>query len=184
MLRTTRLVLVLLAVAGISSAGVVFTLDPIGGQLAGGAGTSVGWGFTLSTDSGAVTIQSFAFEDLTPVGSFVQFVPSGIATPGSPIVAPWIVDFSGLQYDISPGAPFPGSTSGLISVIYDTYTDSSLSEQIGFGDTVNATNGGSDVIAEVDVNAPGAAVPEPGTGALLAAGVVLCGCLRRFRRAG
>jgi hypothetical protein len=182
--RTIKLALILFAAAGISSAGVVFTLDPVGGLLAGGAGTSVGWGLTISTDSGAVTIQSFTFEDLTPVGTFVQFVPSGIATPGSPIIAPWIEDSSGLQYDIDPGAPFPGSTSGLMSVIYDTYTDSSLSEQIGFGDTVNATSGGIDVSAEVDVNSPGSAVPEPGTAVLLAGGALLCGGLRRLRRAG
>ncbi len=73
----------LLAVSA-HGAAVSFVLNPNDGLLAGAAGTSVGWGFTISTDSDYVTIQSIVFGDSTPVGIFwTPGLPSSTASNGS-----------------------------------------------------------------------------------------------------
>jgi hypothetical protein len=184
-MRLTKTLLIMMMLAGVATAGALpvltFTLDPVNGLLAGQAGTSVGWGFTLSTDSGFVTIESFTFGDLTPIGIFsTPGVPSTVASAGSPITTPWIQDIAGLQYDISASSVLGASTLGVMTVIYDAYSDAGLTNQIVFGDSVNAQFNSTDVMAEVDVN--GAApsnVPEPGTMALAAFGAAI---LLRKRR--
>lgn len=140
---------------------VTFTLTPPNGVVAGGAGTAVGWGYSIAVDSEYVTIQSILFGDLTPIGTFsTPGIPASVASVGSPINVPWVQGVSGLQYDISAAASLGASTQGIVTLVYDTYSDSALTNQVGFGDTVNAQFNSADVTAEVDVNAP--AAPEPG----------------------
>lgn len=140
---------------------VTFTLTPPNGVVAGGAGTAVGWGYSIAVDSEYVTIQSILFGDLTPIGTFsTPGIPASAVSVGSPLSVPWVQGVSGLQYDISAAAPLGASTQGIVTLVYDTYSDAGLSNQVGFGDTVNAQFNSADVTAEVDVNAP--AAPEPG----------------------
>jgi hypothetical protein len=147
---------------GASAATIQFTLNPANGSLSGQAGKSVGWGYTISTSSDFVTIESIFFGDMTPVGAFsTPGIPSAAASAGSPIVIPFVKGVSGLQYDINPGAIFGAASHGKMTLVYDTYSDSNLTNQIGFGDQVNAQFGGSDVTASVSVSAPTSAVPEP-----------------------
>ena len=147
-------------------ADVVFTLTPADGSLAGTAGTDVGWGYSISTTSNFVTIESISFGDLTPIGKFsTPGIPSSAASAGSPITTTWVDNISGLQYNISSLAGLFSSTQGLMTLTYDTFSDSGLNNQIGFGDTVNAKFNGDDVLASVTVNGvpPVNAVPEPTT---------------------
>jgi hypothetical protein len=162
---------------------VSFVLSPADGLLVGGAGTSVGWGFTISTDSDFVTIQNITFGDLTPIGVFsTPGLPSTVASVGSDITTPWIQDIAGLQYDIDISAIPPASTFGFMMLTYDTFSDSDLQNQIGFGDAAFAAFQGDAVIAEVDVNAAAPSLaPEPGTLALLGSAIA-AGLLTRLRR--
>ena len=178
-----RLVLVMLALTAAASAApilptVTFTLDPLDGFLAGAAGASVGWGYTIgSTSNGnpaSVFIDYFTFGDLTPVGDFSSYdsgvpfaVPSDAITDGSPITVAWVLNTSGLQYDIDAHAGLWAASEGAITLTYDVFSDG---EQIGFGETVNAQFGAQDVNAEVFVNAPADTVPEPGGVTLFALG--------------
>ena len=181
---------VLLAIAAFGVAAVAgpipvvtLQLDPIDGFVQGAAGTSVGWGFELSTDSGFVTIESISFQESSPIGTFTAFIPNAVASAGSPIIAPWVQDTLGLQYDIDPAAILNASTLGPMTVVYDAFSDAAQTDQIVFGQFLNATDaGGSDINAEVLVNAAGATVPEPGAILLCAVGVGLVALGKRARQ--
>jgi hypothetical protein len=177
-----RLIVVMLAFTAAAPAApiVTFTLDPPDGFLAGAAGASVGWGYTISStsngDPASVFIAYFTFGDLTPVGSFSSYdsgvpfaVPSNAITDGSPITVAWLLDTSGLQYDINADAVLWAATEGAITLTYDVYSGG---DQIGFGETVNAQFRAQDVNATVFVNAPASTIPEPGGVTLCALGVV------------
>lgn len=178
-----RLIVVTAIFAAAASAAalptVTFTLDPLNGLLSGLAGTSVGWGYTITStsndDSPAfVFIEGFSFGDTTPIGVFSQpGVPYTGATDGSPITVPWLLNVSGLQYDIDPGALAGASTQGVMTLTYDVYSDAGQNDPIEFGLTVNAQMNGQDVNAEVDL------VPEPGAVTLFVLG--LAGLLFRGR---
>jgi len=185
--------ILLMAVAGalgvcpLGVAGTVtFTLDPLDGKLAGQAGTSVGWGYTITTDSDYITIQQIWFGDTTPIGSFwIPSVPNTVASAGSPIRVQWEQGISGLQYDIGRDFPVGSSTRGFMTLNYNTYSDPDLTYQIfGSGDTVNAQLDGADVTAEVDVNAAAAEVvaPEPGAISMVGFGALAILMRRRWRR--
>ena len=126
-----RLMVAVAAFTAVASAGplptVTFTLDPPNGYLAGAAGTSVGWGYTISSTSNDsspafVFIESFSFAEASPVGAFSQpGVPTTAATDGSPIIVPWLLNTSGLQYDIDPGALVGAATVGVMTLTY-TFT--------------------------------------------------------------
>jgi hypothetical protein len=166
-----------------ASAGVLFTLNPATGQVTGQAGTAVGWGYTITVDDSTfVSIQSITFGDSTPIGVFsTPGVPLQTAFLGAPIIVPWIQDISGLQYDISPAAILNASTSGLMTLTFDTFTDLDQTNQIGFGDTVNAFFGAGDVLAQVTVDQEAVSnpAPEPGSLVLFGIGATVIGIVRR-----
>ena len=169
-----RLMVAVAAFTAVASAGplptVTFTLDPPNGYLAGAAGTSVGWGYTISSTSNDsspafVFIESFSFAEASPVGAFSQpGVPTTAATDGSPIIVPWLLNTSGLQYDIDPGALVGAATVGVMTLTYDVYSDAGQNNPIEYGIDVP-------VNAEVFVNGPAATVPEPGAMTLLVLGL-------------
>lgn len=159
---------------------VTFALDPVDGLAQGYPGTKAGWGYTISTTSDWILIQSITFGDLTPVGTFSALdVPSSAASPGSPITALWSEDLTGLQYEISALALEGSQSQGVFTLTYDTFADADLTDQTGFGDTVTATSGGSEVTAEVLV----AEAPEPATVGGITAGLAVFAWIRRRRRA-
>lgn len=161
---------------------VTFTLDPPDGNLLGAAGATVGWGYQISTDSDYVVIQSIVFGDLTPIGIFsTPGIPLNAASPGNPITVPWLLGISGLEYSIFPGATLNASTLGQMTLIYDTFTDADLIDQVGFGDSVVATFDGP-LTAQITVNEAGSTtVPEPATSAALALGLALLAARRSIR---
>jgi hypothetical protein len=179
MKRIATLMTLVAAMAAASHAGtllVQFSLTPADGILAGQAGTAVGWGYTItvSDPNTYVAIESITFSDPTPVGSFDDTigVSADLATEGSPIVVPWQVGLSGLQYNINAGAVFGASTQGLMTLTYDTYSDSGMTNGLDFGLTV-------DVPAEVYVNqAASVSTPEPGAFGLLGLGLLVIGRVR------
>ncbi len=169
----------LMAQAGFAGPIVTFTMDPPNGALWGPQGTSVGWGYTITTDSFYLLINSITFEDLTPVGTMptsTWFISSAIISNASPVTVVWSAGLDGLQYDIDPGAAVGSQTTGKMDLNYEWFDDANLTTDLGTGD-VFATNGGeAAVVAEVNVlqgTAPGPEVPEPGvvflTGPALAA---------------
>ena len=160
---------------------VAFALTPADGYLAGQAGSSVGWGFSITTDSDYVTIESITFGDLTPVGTFTTpGLPSSVASVGMPISTTWVQGISGLQYDIAATSGLGVSSQGVMTLVYDAFTDAGLNNQIVFANTVNAQYNGADVNAEVFVNAV-SPVPEP-TGTVLAGLVSMLFCIKAARR--
>jgi hypothetical protein len=171
--------------ASASTIVVTFTLSPSNGLVAGPPGTSVGWGYTVSTNADYVTIESITFGDETPVGIFsTPGIPFTAATSTSPITSPWAMNISGLQYDISGSELVGASSQGIMTLTYDAFTDSTETDQIVFGDTVNAQTGRFDAysnpIAEVDVT------PEPGSTGLIGMGCAALAMLwgARRRRSG
>jgi hypothetical protein len=172
---------------------VTFTLDPLDGYLAGAAGTPTGWGYTITSTNNVdpdtqnpfpayVFIEGFTFGDETTIGTFRQFDPSTGATEGAPIVALWSFNASGLQYDLDPEALVGSSSRGLMTLSYDVYSDSEQINAIEYGLAVNARMSGSDVNAEVFVNAPAAMAPEPASAAMIA--LCVAALLRRLRAGG
>jgi hypothetical protein len=188
-----RLIVAVAAFTAVAAAGTVtFTLDPSNGSLEGAAGTSVGWGYTITDDDHGgsttfVSIESFSFGDETPVGVFCPSddsesclpligVPSNEISEHSPLTVPWVSDISGLQYDIGAGALVGALTQGVMTLTYDVYSDAEMNTEIGFGLQVYAQINGNNGNAKVSVNAPAATVPEPGAVTLFvlgAAGLLL-----------
>ena len=69
-------VIILLALAVTpAAAGVVFTLDPFDGALAGAPGQVLGWGLTIQNDdSGWLVITSATYDQSQSIGDFSDFV--------------------------------------------------------------------------------------------------------------
>lgn len=170
---------------------VTLTLDPEDGQLSGSPGDTVGWGFTLTTDSDYILIDSFSFGDLTPVGTFTAFAPPfETASAGSPLTAPFD-DLAGTGIGSYLIGDFPtgSSTTGLISATYDVWSSDPNVDpnavDLFSGLQVFATDSmGNLVDAEVDVLAgsPSTSVPEPTS--LPVAGAVLALIFAGHRRKG
>lgn len=149
---------------------VTLTLDPEDGQLSGSTGDIVGWGFTLTTDSDYILIESFSFGDLTPVGTFTSFDgPLAAASAMSPLTAPFDdSDRTGIGSYLITSPTAGSSTTGLISATYDVWDSDPNSDpnamNLGFGLQVFATDAnGSEVNAEVEVlgGSGPTTVPEP-----------------------
>jgi PEP-CTERM motif len=182
---------------------VTFTLDPLDGILSGAQSTSVGWGYSISTDSGYLLINSITFEDTNP---FVASPPAAppFSTPGIPFATisngssatvPWVLDTSGLQYFIDAAATVGAQTSGWMDLNFQWWDNENLEGNPLVLD-VCATNGtlGSGVctpngapgavIAEVNVlQGTEPQVPEPGGLGLLGA-AFLAVMLRRKNAKG
>jgi hypothetical protein len=140
---------------------VTLTLDPPTGKVGGSPGDTVGWGFTLSTDSDYILIDSFSFLESTPVGLFTAFAPpTGAASSGSPLTAPFdpLAGTGVGSYRIG-AFPNGSSSTGEILVTYDVFnSDPNLgpANDLFSGLEVSAS-------AEVDVAGGAAVVPEPAT---------------------
>jgi hypothetical protein len=175
----------LLAHSAFAGPVVTFTLGPLDGVLAGPQGTSVGWGYTISTDSGFLLVNSITFQDLTPVGTFwTPGITSAIISDGSPVTVPWIEGLNGLQYDIDPGATVGSQTTGWMDLNYEWFADADLNTDLGAFDVLATDEDPQTVIVEVDVQQGNVAeVPEPGC-LLLCGAAVLAVILRRSRADG
>ncbi len=173
-------VFVFVILTAANAAAESFTLDPPAGILSGAPGASVGWGFTITIDTGgSIVVRGFGFDDLTPVGDQAGWFAAGVFTRAinrdNPFTAPYIEGASGLQYDIWSTATAGQHSSGRIFMVYDMYSDPNATDLIATGLIFYAQRNAADVVAEVDV----AAIPEPSTVLLAAAGGVLALLHRR-----
>ena len=163
---------------------VTLTLDPVGGALTGPAGSTVGWGFTL-TDTGSDFAVVTGSDFCTGVVSSPCSNPFGTYT-----------DFIGQQFVVVGPSPEPGSVAqsfddtamtgvgsfainstssgtidGFLAVTYDLFSVDPNSPN--FDPTVDTLSTGNYLYAtaSVTVGSASTTVPEPGTITLLAAGL-------------
>jgi hypothetical protein len=167
------------------------TLDPASGAVTGPAGSTVGWGFTLtagSSDFAVITGSDFCVGVVTSpcsnsFGTYTDFAGAQFLVVGSgPGESPITETFDDTMmtgmgsFAINPGST--GTLSGFIAVTYDLFSVDPNSAN--FDPTVDTVSTGNylDADASVTVGNSTSSMPEPGSFALLLAGlaaVVLAG---------
>jgi hypothetical protein len=169
--------------AGADSAPTL-TLDPTNGAVTGPAGTTVGWGFTLtagSSDFAVITGSDFCVGVVTSpcgnsFGTYTDFAGAQFLVVGSgPGESPITETFDNTMmtgmgsFAINPGST--GTLSGFIAVTYDLFSVDPNSAN--FDPTVDTVSTGNylDANASVTVGSSTASMPEPGSFALLLAGL-------------
>lgn len=170
-MRATEYCLLLFAACGAAQASPEFSLNPFSGNIAGSAGSNVGWGFTLTPDSTfwiSVLTSSLTDESDPGLGVYTDFIGSqggpvnAVLGPGSP---DWMETFDFVSqvgvgsFSIDPAAPAGAIDSGILDVEYETFSaDPNVcgSCGIGFAD------------ATADVSVQVTATPEPAVGWLAA----------------
>jgi hypothetical protein len=186
----------LLALSVTASADLItLTLTP-SGTVSGSPGDTIGWGYTIinnSTDFLLVSNSYFcagaedpAFTTCAPslgASTYQDFIASNGTeiAPGATAAQSFDASTnSGVGgYAIDPAAIGGQSDIGSIFVIYNLYTADP------FGPNCNSCQDGGDMeisaSAEVQVNGPVGAVPEPAAAGLVVAGLLLFGVAMRNR---
>ena len=169
---------ILLAVS--QAQAVSLSLDPLGGALSGKPGDTVGWGFTLSNDSGFLVVSSAEFKPQPAIGSFNDFIGLQFLIVGPGVTVSQAFDtllHTGIgSFVLDSNAP-RGSVAGApIALSYDLYSVNPLDSTFDPG--VHTLSLGNIVTAEASVS-----VPEPGSLLLMASAMpVLVAWRRRAQR--
>jgi hypothetical protein len=190
MKRLLSLTALAVALTGVMSAVPILTLNPSNGVLSGTPGSTVGWGFTLSNDSGFLVPSQVVFCEgafntgCTPTfGTFTDFAAQLQINVVGPTVTQ-AFDNAAQQgigsFTINANAPRGVTDTGTIFLVYDVFscdiTDNSCDPtQTGFSELLSAP-------ASVNIVAATAPVPEPGSAGLIFIGVVLLMLMAAFRR--
>jgi hypothetical protein len=162
------------------------TLDPVDGALVGPAGSTVGWGFTLTnlgtnflvvsgSDFCVGVISSPCSNSLGTYTDFIgpQFFPVGPSPESSTFTQAFDnkLQLGMGSFQIDPGAT--GSATGFIALTYDLYSVDPNSpvfdpatDFVSFGNYLTAP-------ASVTVGTSTSAVPEPASLLLLVSGLVV-----------
>jgi hypothetical protein len=196
--RMVVAILGMFALCGVAQADTMPTLalDPLGGAISGAAGTTVGWGFTL-TNSGmnfaVVTNSDFCVVIMSQcsntLGTYTAFAgpqfPSIVVGPAPESTSftqafdPTLLTGMG-SFLINSGAS--GSVMGEIVLTYDLFSVSP--NDLNFNPDTDTVSSGNSLMAPASVTvATQTVVPEPGSLLLLVSGLVALGGYSR-RKAG
>jgi PEP-CTERM motif len=184
--RCLWVVVVTMLSAPVADAAPILTLDPAD-AIAGEAGATIGWGFTLTNpDDGYLVVTSAGFCDAvisspcsTPLGTFTDFIAQFnfiVVDPGSSVSAlfdPFALTGIG-SYIINSGASAGDFFLGQIALTYDLYAGGPGIDLISTDHLLTAS-------ASVGVVST-SPVPEPGTLMLLSSGLASAYLTRRRRR--
>jgi hypothetical protein len=169
--------------AGLAQGGLILT----SADIAGAAGSTVGWGFTLTPDPtewlSAVSSEAL-FETNPGLGIYSDLIgnqggpTSGVIAPGTP----WAQTFdaaNGLgvgSFTIDPSAHAGDSDSGTIEVLFQTFFDNP-------NNCPSCSTGIQtfDLPFSVVVQAAPSNAPEPGTLVLGMAALLIAACWKRVR---
>lgn len=197
-----RLLSTLLCTAAFTQAAVLVELDPVNGQISGPEGTTIGWGFTITSDTHFLILNGIDFLPAPSMGVFndmISFRPTLFVVgpgPGENPVRSEVFDLlaeTGLaSFAIDAGIPVGTTAIGTIFFNYSLYTVSPNDPLFDPG--IHTFDAGLTIplAAQITVIAapPPSGVPEPSTFALgsLALGALLwrrrcCGA-RVCRRGG
>lgn len=175
--KMCRIVLIgflsLMATNAAHADGISFSLLPGSGDISGTAGSTIGWGYTVTDTS--TTGETLSLTGIN-AGTFLygSFDPSLFAydylNPGE--TDTWIFDpsiFSGLAaFTIDPSAPTGLIDSGDFTISYDLCGSAGCSS--------------SSILVPYSVSVNAIATPETSTVTLLCMGLALCWLLRRRER--
>jgi hypothetical protein len=181
-----------------ANATAILTLSPTSGALSGQAGSTVGWGFTLSNSSDYAVVSSSNFclgssgaTSLcvaSTIGIYTDEIASSFIvvgpTPESPVVTQ---AFSASlatgvgSFSITPGEPVGATNVGQLVLTYDLY---SVDPNSGTFDPIaDLVSAGNFLMAPASVSVasiPVTTMPEPASGWLVA--MVGGGFLLLFRK--
>lgn len=171
-----------------AAASPILVLDPPGGDLVGGPGSTVGWGFSLTNNTDYLVVTGATFAAPPSLGTFTDFIsafnffivgPAPETTTVSQVFNASL--FTGIgSFAISPLA-LPGThASGQIVVTYDLFAVSP-NDPLFDPDTDTLSNGNL-LRVDASVIVPSATVPEPATFALVSGALGAVSLLRRRSR--
>jgi hypothetical protein len=179
MTRLLSLGALALALTGVIAAAPILTLNPSNGVVSGTPGSTVGWGFTLSNDSGFLIPSLVVFcegafnASCAPTfGTFTDFAAQLQFNVVGPTVTQTFDDAAqqGIgSFAINANAPAGVTDTGTIFLVYDTFscdiTDNNCNPtQTGFSELLSVP---------ASVSIVGASVPEPGSAVLIFVGLAL-----------
>jgi hypothetical protein len=162
------------------------TLDPLNGALSGAAGSTVGWGFTISNSTNFLVITSSDFcvgpisspcsNSLGTYTDFIasnQFVVVGPAPESSSVTQAFDNSLlTGIGSFLINSTANPGdSVIGQIVLTYDLFSVSPNSPN--FDPAADTISLGNILTASASVSVTGTSVPEPGTGSLFGYGLIV-----------
>jgi hypothetical protein len=167
--------IMVLFMCGSAQAVPILTLDPSGGAISGTAGSTIGWGFTITNTTDYLLVTSSNFVPSTLEGTYNDIIgnnfivvgPAPESTTVSQVFDP--VNGTGLgSFTIDPGA-IPGTVNGQIDLTYALFSLSPNDPNFDPGADAIILDGQLSADASVTVLS-GSPVPEPGTMMLFGAG--------------
>ena len=156
-----------------AQATVILRLDPANGAVSGTPGATVGWGFSLSSDTGYLVVSGASFTAPPVFGSFTDYIsqqffvvgPPPERNPVSQTFDPILMTGIG-SFAIDSNATTGSVVNNPIVLTYDLFSVSP--NDINFDPDTDTLSTGNSVGADASV----AVVPEPASLFLFAAGLI------------
>ena len=155
-----------------AQAAVILQLDPPDGAVSGTPGATVGWGFSLSSDTDFLVVSGASFTAPAVFGSFTDYISASFFVVGPPpensplsqAFDPALMTGIG-AFTLDPGAVAGRVGRGQIVLTYDLFSVSP--NDINFDPDTDTLSTGNTVSADASV----AVVPEPASLLLFATGL-------------